>query len=163
MHDSARQERRAMSNELCGKKDMEPWRFNIKIVQHHLLKNHPLWWFYGHFWHHSSLLGIWLTLTHSLGAVSQPSSSQVINQAIFPFIFYLFPMMSHCVVFYYSFCSDSDSRWLMFWLIHVSLLYIKRLSLEVVAVGHCCTYNGNILSLAAIIFILDLLSFCLLP
>src|SRR5882672_12923193 len=41
--------------------------------------------------------------SHSLKAVSHPSSSQVIDQATFPFISYLFPMMSHCVSFYYSF------------------------------------------------------------
>src|SRR5882672_172833 len=41
--------------------------------------------------------------SHSLEAVSHPSSSQVIDQATFPFISYLFPMMSHCVSFYYSF------------------------------------------------------------
>src|SRR5882672_9763236 len=41
--------------------------------------------------------------SHSLEAVSHPSSSQVINQATVPFISYLFPMMSHCFSFYYSF------------------------------------------------------------
>src|SRR5882672_10869245 len=47
--------------------------------------------------------------SHSLEAVSHPSSSQVINQTIFPFISYLFPMMSDCVSFYYSFLFDLSS------------------------------------------------------
>src|SRR5882672_7081290 len=47
--------------------------------------------------------------SHSLEAVSHPSSSQVIDQATFPFISYLFPMMSHCVSFYYSFLFDLSS------------------------------------------------------
>src|SRR5882672_2809923 len=47
--------------------------------------------------------------SHSLEAVSHPSSSQVIDQATLPFISYLFPMMSHCVSFYYSFLFDLSS------------------------------------------------------
>jgi len=42
----------------------------------------------------------WLTMTHTLTAVSTPLSL-VISQVIFPFIS-IFPMMSHCVSFYYS-------------------------------------------------------------
>jgi len=40
--------------------------------------------------------------SHSFEAVSHTSSSPVIDQAIFPFIYY-FSMMSHCVSLYYSF------------------------------------------------------------
>ena len=105
-------------------------------------------------WFHGLIL-IWhLTHydSHILEAVSHSWSSQVINQVIFPFISY-FPMMSHCVSFYYSF-----SFWFIIWffmlfwdgtfwniylthwwaitywsqkcclVIHDSLLYIKRLS-----------------------------------
>ena len=91
--------------------------------------------------------------SHSLEAVSHSSLSQFIDQAIFPFISYIFPMISHCVSFYYSF-----SLWFIIWfsmlfwagtfwnipmthwwaityrsqtcclVVHDSLLYIKRLS-----------------------------------
>jgi len=57
----------------------------------------------------SAIDSLWLTQPR---AVSHPSSSQVIDQATFHLYSYLFPMMIHCVSFYYSF-----SPWFIIWFI----------------------------------------------
>src|SRR5882724_2493334 len=67
----------------------------MKLVEHHLLKNHP----FDDFTDISGTTHPNLAYdSHSLEAVSHPSSSQVIDQAIFPFISYFSHDESLCFV-----------------------------------------------------------------
>ena len=122
-------------------------------MEHHLLKNHP----FDDFMDISGTTHPNLAYdSHSLEAVSHPSSSQVIDQAIFPFISYFSHHKSLCfillliffliyhiichtltnVVMWQYFLECSLTHVLTHFLTHVEmllchscfLLYIKRLS-----------------------------------
>jgi len=69
------------------------------------------------------LIWHWLTMTHTQPWGSYPTPHQVksSDQVIFPF-YLKFPMMSHCVSFYYSF-----SFWFIIWFI---MLFWKGTFLE---------------------------------
>jgi len=105
--------------ETSGGKDKVEWEVRDEgygasrlVVQHHRSTHQvsPFWWFYGHFnttHPNSAIDSLWLT--HSLEAVPHSSSSQVIGSSHLSIFYPNFPMMSHCVSFYYTFSFDLSS------------------------------------------------------
>ena len=71
------------------------------VVQHHQSSHQvsPFWWFYGHFWHHSSWFGNWLTMTHpALRQFPTPHRVNSLDQVIFPSISYFSHDESLCFI-----------------------------------------------------------------
>jgi len=104
------------------RKDKEEWEVRDKaygasrlVVQHHRshIKFHPsddLWTFFNTTHPNSAIDSLWLT--HSLESVPHSSLSQVIRSSHLSIFYPNFPMMSHCVLFYYSF-----SFWFIIWFV----------------------------------------------
>ena len=106
--------RRAKHNEQWGKKDMEHHDWLCNIINHHIKfhSSDDLWTFL------TPLILIWQLThhdSHSLEAVSHSSSSQVIDQAAFPFISYFSHDESLCFVLLLIF-------FLIYHLIHQTVL-----------------------------------------